>query len=86
MPDLHNLAKESLGRIPKFFRRFVRKDDEKRRKLMENAENFSSPHNVLSGPDQRYRASLRDRIVGGIRPLLSPARQSDNVQLDGGSN
>ena len=39
MPDLHNLAKESLGRIPRYF--FVAsfsKDDEKRRKLMKNAE------------------------------------------------
>ena len=80
LPDLLNLPRLSLGRTPKIFLRSA-KDNEKRRKLMENAENFlrhtfsrsfpsekpdnfSSPHNVLSGPDQRYRASLRDRGAG----------------------
>ena len=46
MPDLHNLPEESLGQVPKIFLRSA-KDDEKRRKLMKNAENFSSPHVFL---------------------------------------
>jgi hypothetical protein len=43
--DLHNLPKESLGQVPKIF--LSAKDDEKRRELMKNAENFSSPHVFL---------------------------------------
>jgi hypothetical protein len=35
------------------------------------AEIFSSPHNVLYGPDQRYRASLRDRYYHYYYRLLS---------------
>ena len=41
--DLQNLPKELVSGTPKIFLRSV-KDDEKRRKLMKNAEKFSSPH------------------------------------------
>ena len=40
--DLQNLPKELVSGTPKNFLRSV-KDDEKRRKLMKNAEKFSSP-------------------------------------------